>query len=186
MRKRKKVNYRKIYEQNYGPIPRGNEIHHKDGNFANNEPINLQLVTLQEHYNIHKKRGDYDACQAILMRMKISIEEDFEIRSKAQKERVKNGTHNFLGGEQNRKRFLEGNLLVANSEWQRKEQQRRIKNGTHVFLGGEMQRRTQLELIAKGKHHSQKTYICPECGKHGQGQGMKRWHFDNCKEKIDG
>lgn len=26
--------------------------------------------------------------------------------------------------------------------------------------------------------------ICPHCGKRGKSMGqMKRWHFDNCKEK---
>lgn len=25
-------------------------------------------------------------------------------------------------------------------------------------------------------------HVCPHCGKSGQGGGMKRWHFNNCKE----
>jgi len=33
--------YRKIYEQHNGPIPKGMDIHHIDGNHANNDPNNL-------------------------------------------------------------------------------------------------------------------------------------------------
>ena len=51
-------NYRKIYESHFGPIPkddqeRSYEIHHIDGNRKNNDPSNLQCLTIQEHYNIH-------------------------------------------------------------------------------------------------------------------------------------
>jgi len=52
------TNYRKIYEQYYGPIPRDEqgrsyEIHHIDGNHSNNDPTNLKCVSIQEHYDIH-------------------------------------------------------------------------------------------------------------------------------------
>ena len=41
--------YRKIYEENFGPIPkepngRSYEIHHIDGNHSNNDPSNLIAV----------------------------------------------------------------------------------------------------------------------------------------------
>jgi hypothetical protein len=55
--------YRKIYEQNFGPIPkepngRTYEIHHIDGNHNNNDPTNLSAMTIQEHYDIHYSQGD--------------------------------------------------------------------------------------------------------------------------------
>jgi hypothetical protein len=31
----------------------------------------------------------------------------------------------------------------------------------------------------------QKEYMCPHCGKVGRGNGMLRYHFDNCKIKIN-
>ena len=37
--------------------------------------------------------------------------------------------------------------------------------------------------IANANSKSQKKYECPYCNKIG-GNAMKRWHFDNCKEKI--
>lgn len=52
------TNYRKIYEQHYGPIPKDSdgrtyEIHHIDGDHSNNDPSNLKCVSIQEHYDIH-------------------------------------------------------------------------------------------------------------------------------------
>ena len=34
-----------------------------------------------------------------------------------------------------------------------------------------------------GNKHTKLTHICPHCGKQGNGNSMKRWHFDNCKTK---
>jgi hypothetical protein len=61
-----KINYRKIYEKIKGPIPKGYEIHHIDGNHNNNDIDNLKCVSIQEHYEIHKKQGDWGACRKIL------------------------------------------------------------------------------------------------------------------------
>ena len=35
----------------------------------------------------------------------------------------------------------------------------------------------------KGKTFTRQTYVCPLCNFQGKGGGMKRYHFDNCKEK---
>jgi len=86
-----RINYRKIYEQHYGPIPHGLEIHHIDGDYTNNNPSNLKAVTIQEHYDIHYAQEDWDACSAIAIRMNID-------RTEISRKRVENGTHNFLGG----------------------------------------------------------------------------------------
>ena len=72
--KKKKVNYRKIYEAHYGPIPtqkdgKTYEVHHLDGNHSNNTPTNLTAITIQEHFDIHFAQGDYDACTLIIKRL---------------------------------------------------------------------------------------------------------------------
>ena len=41
--------HRRIYEDNYGPIPKGCHIHHKDGNTENNSPENLEALSPEEH-----------------------------------------------------------------------------------------------------------------------------------------
>ena len=65
-------NYRKVFERYHQCclLP-GVDIHHIDGDHANNNPLNLQAVTLEEHYNIHKEQKDYYAAYMIASRMKI-------------------------------------------------------------------------------------------------------------------
>lgn len=49
--------YRKIYEDHYGPIPKGYHVHHIDGNHENNDPENLMAVTPEEHARLHVEMG---------------------------------------------------------------------------------------------------------------------------------
>ena len=78
--------YRRIYEKHKGPIPKDNygksyDIHHIDGNKKNNNINNLVALSLQEHYNIHYKQGDWGACLVISNRLKMNS----EIRSELSK-----------------------------------------------------------------------------------------------------
>jgi hypothetical protein len=68
------MNYRKLWEKHYGPIPvdeqgRSYEIHHVDGNRKNNSLENLKCITIEDHYKIHLEQGDEIACHAIRLRM---------------------------------------------------------------------------------------------------------------------
>lgn len=42
--------------------------------------------------------------------------------------------------------------------------------------------RRKMSIAKKGK--SLPTHICPHCGKIGNGNAMKQWHFNNCKSKV--
>jgi hypothetical protein len=65
-------NYRKLYERYHqSSLLDGVDIHHIDSDHSNNDPKNLQAVTLEEHYNIHKSQDDFYACFMIAQRMKI-------------------------------------------------------------------------------------------------------------------
>lgn len=113
------TNYRKIYEQHYGKIPkdetgRSYQIHHIDGNRDNNNITNLKCVSIKEHYDIHYNQGDWGACYLIGRKMKISISILSELVKNQQQIRIANGTHNFLG---------------KNNPVHEK-----IANGTHNFL----------------------------------------------------
>jgi len=71
-----KINYRKIWENYYGKIPRDKdgrpyEIHHKDGNRNNNDIDNLICIPIKEHYDLHYQQGDYGACVMIAKRMNL-------------------------------------------------------------------------------------------------------------------
>jgi HNH endonuclease len=171
------TNYRLIYEQTYGPIPVDSEgktydIHHLDGNRENNDPSNLIALSVEEHYKIHYDQGDWGACLALSVRMKMSPEQISEMVGKQQRERVANGTHHFL-----------------DSEWQRKAQNKRMERGNHPFLDSKWQSqmsiRTQMKRVSAGTHHfqNQPKVECPHCGKTGANGIMHRFHFDKCKYK---
>ncbi len=72
------ANYRKIYEDHYGEIPKDElgrtyDIHHIDGNRSNNSIYNLKAVSLKEHWNIHIMQQEYDAANLIAKRMEIEM-----------------------------------------------------------------------------------------------------------------
>ena len=74
------TNYRKIWEETYGPIPkdldgRPYEIHHIDGNHNNNEISNLKCLSIKEHYNIHYANNDFGAC--VMIAKRIGLPKDY-------------------------------------------------------------------------------------------------------------
>jgi hypothetical protein len=42
-----------VWEQANGPVPDGFQLHHRDGDKANNDLANLELVTPTDHKRIH-------------------------------------------------------------------------------------------------------------------------------------
>lgn len=200
------MNYRKLWEQHYGPIPKDSdgrtyEIHHIDGNRSNNDITNLQCVSLQEHYDIHYLQGEYGACLRIAIKLGKSKEEISETATKNNLKRVKEGTNPFCDSEFNRKKALK---MVAENRhpWQGpdyniKLQNKRVAEGSHHFLGGKHHKERVLNgthhllggfhqnnQLKAGKHPSQIKFVCPNCNKEGFGKAMMyKWHFDNCKEK---
>lgn len=52
------ANYRKIWEDQNGKIPKGWHIHHLDGDRSNDDIENLIAVIPQLHYEIHKVLGE--------------------------------------------------------------------------------------------------------------------------------
>jgi hypothetical protein len=102
---------------------RSYDIHHLDGNKENNSPENLVALSIRDHYQIHYDQKNWGSCWSISLRMSMSPEEKSEISKISNSLRIKNGTHNFLDGENARRFQLE-----------------KVKNGTHHFLetgGGE-------------------------------------------------
>ena len=98
-----KLNYRKIYEQFYGPIPKDAfgkafHIHHIDGNRENNSPENLIALSLQDHYNLHYSQGDWGACFKLSRLMKMSVKDMSVLARLSNQKQIENGTHPFLDG----------------------------------------------------------------------------------------
>lgn len=71
---------------------------------------------------------------------------DAEYVIKNTKERVANGTHNFIG--LNEKRLLDGTHNFLSKDYQSDMAKQRVANGTHHFLGSEL----QLKRVANGTH----------------------------------
>jgi hypothetical protein len=205
--------YRKIYQEHHGPIPRdldnrSYEIHHIDGNHSNHDPANLTSITIQDHYNIHYSQGDYGACYAIAVRMKLSPEELSEIARKVaykkladgthpflnpsvqrkgveaasivNGERIANGTHNFQGGKIQRESNLERVKAGTHNFLGSASNQARIDAGTHNLIGGAIMRKQ----LAEGKHTSQLKKVCEYCSKTVSVNNYTRWHGHNCKIKT--
>jgi hypothetical protein len=98
-RTRSKI-YRKVYELNYGKIPKDSdgrtyEIHHIDGNSNNNDPSNLVALSIEDHMKTHYEQGDFGAAFVIAKRMGMPSEEISEISKKSVRKQIEDGTHNF-------------------------------------------------------------------------------------------
>lgn len=188
---RTKVNYRQIYEQNFGPIPiepngRSYEIHHLDGNDHNNNPTNLIAVSLQEHYNIHYAQGDYGACFKLGGKLKLSPHEISDISRKTQLKRVTEGTHNWQTRPDGTN--LQTDKLAAGTHpFSGDNHPTKIaaKNGTHHMFDKEVSKAHAQARIAKGNHPTQKSKTCAHCGITCNTLNYGRSHGDNCS-KIKG
>ena len=51
--------HRSVWTFHNGPIPEGFVIHHIDGNKANNELENLELLPIGEHHSIHSRGKEH-------------------------------------------------------------------------------------------------------------------------------
>jgi len=85
-------NYRKIWKDHNGAIPLDEngvhyDIHHIDGNRNNNSIENLKAVSIQEHYDIHYKQQDWNACILIRQRLNLSKDEIKKINQYAAEKR---------------------------------------------------------------------------------------------------
>lgn len=110
------MNYRKLWENNYGEIPRDEkgrsyEIHHIDGNRNNNKLSNLICVSIEEHYNIHlnqyHKTGSYkELASAKLLAGKLHKEAN-ELKGYKIPEKVKNKIRKKLKGVRHNRERVE-------------------------------------------------------------------------------
>lgn len=58
------------------------DIHHRDGNWRNNDPANLQALSVLDHYRLHFKQGDWSAAWYIAQRLELTTDDYAEIRRK--------------------------------------------------------------------------------------------------------
>lgn len=202
-------NYRKIYENHIGPIPREDngrtyEIHHLDGNHSNNDPANLKAVTIQEHYDIHYNQGDWGACLLISRAIAVSSDEKSKLASDLANKRVIDKTHHWLGENnpahrkvikgthpfQTRKdgsslaldRAKAGTNPLQDADAARARALKRVEDGTHNFQDADAARARALKRAENGTNPFSERWTCEHCNKSGKGKGnYSRHHGNNCK-----
>lgn len=158
--------YRKLWETTFGEIPKDDngrtfEIHHIDGNRENNSIENLMCVSIQEHYDIHFRQGDWGACQSIAIRMDSDPNLISELARLECLKKVELGQHPWLKQNRNgrignefdsftskltqEKRVIEKthNWLSENggSEKMKKRNKEKVENGTHNLLGSNVNKK---------------------------------------------
>jgi hypothetical protein len=162
---RRTVNYRKIYEQHYGVIPkdssgRSYQIHHIDGDKNNNNIENLLCVSIEDHYQLHLKQHEYAAARLLAIQMNRSPEEISELSRKTIAEtnqtRINAGTHHFQGPttnqRKNAKMIKDGTHPFMKRADGTSITSDRIADGTHPFCNSEIQSRTAKNAVANGKN----------------------------------
>lgn len=205
--------YREIWEKANGRIPPGYEIHHIDGDRDNNSLENLTCVSIQEHYDIHYKQGDLEACHAISLRInkkplkgwRHSLETINKLR------KPKKNKEGYKKTEEQKRRIGDANRGRKLPPISEETRQKRKKPKSEIFkkrvsdaLMGV--KKTQIQCPHCGvvggvnimqRHHfsncehltgvplTQRIIKCPFCDKEGGVSNMKRYHFNNCKQKTD-
>jgi hypothetical protein len=157
-------NYRKIYESHFGPIPkdengRSYEIHHIDGNRKNNDPSNLQCLSIQEHYNIHFNQSDWGACYLIARKMKLSPEEMSNLSKRVNSQRIQTGEHQFCGDknpqkkEHNRKKSSIKMKAHYENKWKNDPENKKMRS-VWGKKGAEFMKSPEGKLLASSRTHS--------------------------------
>jgi hypothetical protein len=203
---------RRAWEKhNLKKLEPGLHVHHIDGNYLNNDPLNLVAVTALEHFNIHLKQNDYAACIMLSKSAQISSEELGKLQylhgKKCSKEKVGIHSNDFnkisnlkniwVKNPPGRKPVTNGvdilkfktekeieDFLANHVGWYRGLPEK-SKHGLKLSkrrLSSEESKKISTKRINNGTHNFLTEHTCPYCNKKGKGPMMKRWHFDNCKE----
>jgi len=181
------MDYRKLWKDFYGTIPTDSkgriyEIHHLDGNRNNNDIKNLIAVSIEEHFNIHFKQGDYEAAILIADRLGLTEEELSQLRLKGVSKPLLKCPHcDKVGGRPQMIQWHFDNCPVLG-----KPKLTRLKYTCHKCnkeVGGKgnlIQHEKSCNGSIKPVKRN-KSLVCPHCNFKGKAHSnMERWHFDNC------
>lgn len=160
----------------HGAIPldehgRSYDIHHIDGNRKNNDISNLMCVSIQEHFDIHLKQGDFEACKAISLRIDNMHFSGYKMseETKIKCSKSKLGDLNPAKRSDVRKKISES---LIGRKIPKEVIAKRLKSRSGYKHSD--------ETISKMRKPKQKVK-CPWCNKEGGISSMNRWHFNNCK-----
>tara|TARA_R110000868_G_scaffold410650_2_gene699406 strand:- start:1188 stop:1946 length:759 start_codon:yes stop_codon:yes gene_type:complete len=213
MSKGYKENYRKIWMNQFGEIPidsdgRSYDIHHIDGNKNNNQIQNLIAVSIKEHFDIHYKQGDFEACGAISLRMqnfnfkgysqseetkrKISAANKGKIRTEKHKRKMSEARKGKTLSEETKQKMSDfrrgkpsGNKGKNHSE-ETKKKIAESKKGNQNSLGKKHSEETKQKMsnVHKGKFRSKETKEKMSDSKKGNQNWIGKNHSQETKEKM--
>jgi len=160
-----KVNYRQIWTDHYGPIPKDEngityDIHHIDGNRSNNDISNLIAVPLKEHYLIHYSKKEWNAAHLISQRLNLTPEERLDINNKLSLSKIGKPLSEY-----------HKQMMRKPKSEKTKMKMKKPKSEDH---------KESIRLASIGKEY--KDIECPYCKKYISSNNAKRWHFNNCPE----
>lgn len=98
------------------------------------------------------------------------------------KERLKevmkySGMYGKTHSEETKQKMSKARIgIITSDETKQKQREAKLNNPTKYWEG----------KSRKGMKQIHQTYTCPHCEKIGKGSAMFKWHFDNCKQKVNG
>ncbi len=135
----KSYEYKKIYEKEYGRIPKGYHIHHIDGNPFNNSIENLSCISPEDHKKIHKnefvlwanKGGKIGGKKCVENKLGWYSKNDKELHSQRLSALKKANTKENIEKRSNtfKKNFSEGNIIHWSKKENKNEVIEKIKKG---------------------------------------------------------
>lgn len=146
-------------------VPNGCVIHHIDEDKSNDDIFNLVCMTRSEHNKWHGKQrkgtNNFHYGKSLSNEIKRKMSE--ARKGMKQPENV-------------RKKISESHKGIKHS----KETKKRL---SEIRRGRKLSVQTKEKISKSNKGTKHLIVKCPYCGNEGGITGMKRWHFENCKEK---
>jgi len=163
----KKVNYKKIYEEYYGvKVLKGMHIHHKDMNHENNDPLNLEMLTPDEHAQKHGFLNNFIMAQARACDLAVQ-----RLKQPDMREKMRAAMENSQAHKDAIKKRGE------NPQWQEKQ--------AEVCRSIVEKRSKNEDWKRKVKEHcrsiAQRPWSQERKAEHAKERGMRKWYNDGVK-----
>ena len=190
------VDYRKIWEDYHKQVipkdekGRSYEIHHIDGNRANNLIENLLCVSIEDHWKIHIEKGEIGAANLIAKRFNQIYKSGWH-HSKSTIEKMSR-SHKGLNtwskgvprGPQDQLECPYCAKVGGNSGMKKYHFDNCLSKPGNEHLSRSLKEAEKVRYRKpKAKITKPQKVQCPHCKTTGDPRPLKRWHFDNCKNK---
>ena len=190
------VDYRKLWEDYHKqPIPidekgRSYEIHHIDGNRANNSIQNLLCVSIEDHWKIHMERGEMGAANLIAKRLNQVYKSGWH-HSELTKERMSQShkglntwSKGVLRGPQKQLKCPYCNKTGGSSGMKKYHFDNCLLKPGNERLSRSLKEADKIKYRKpKAKITKPQKVKCNYCNIVGDPRPLNRWHFENCKNK---